>query len=319
MDLIFFYLSAFALITTGYFLPFLKQKTIARALAWTICIVTVIFSIQITLNDHPLLRMVVIVTLQLLSMKIIVMIESYTGENRLNFIQWLAFALGWFGMRPVLFEKLISAPLNFLNLVVTGVSRIVIGFALLVGSICIERWGIGFFLPELAMMVGLSLVLHFGILNLSAAFWRLLGVDVRELFRAPYKARSLKEFWGKRWNIAFSEMTALIVYRPLKKFGTTQAMIAAFLMSGILHEIAISFPVNSGYGLPLVYFIIHGVLLYAEEKSLFVKRMLTYKAVAHLWVLGWLVLPMPLLFHTGFIENVVKPLREIMVGSWFVI
>lgn len=105
------------------------------------------------------------------------------------------------------------------------------------------------------MLAGMSFILHFGILNLSTAAWRMTGVDITELFIAPYKSKSLKEFWGKRWNMAFSEMTALVIYKPLVgTYGKSLAMIAAFSVSGILHEIAISFPVQSGYGLPLLFF-----------------------------------------------------------------
>ncbi|HEY9045299.1 MAG TPA: membrane bound O-acyl transferase family-domain-containing protein, partial [Ohtaekwangia sp.] len=143
--------------------------------------------------------------------------------------------------------------------------------------------------------------------------WRISGVDVRELFRAPYKSRSLKEFWGKRWNLAFSEMTALIAYKPLKRFGVTTAMLASFLLSGILHEIAISFPVKAGYGMPMLYFTLHGILMYLENKSLIVQKIIADRIASHIWVLGWLVIPMPLLFHTSFIEQVMKPLREILL------
>jgi D-alanyl-lipoteichoic acid acyltransferase DltB (MBOAT superfamily) len=163
-------------------------------------------------------------------------------------------------------------------------------------------------------LAGLSLILHFGILNLSTALWRRLGVDVSELFRSPYKARSLKEFWGKRWNLAFSEMTALIAYRPLKyKIGAENAVIISFLVSGLLHEIAISFPVSSGYGLPLLYFIIHAVAMQLEAKSLFVKRLLSHRLLSHIWVLSLLVIPMPILFHRAFVSEVLIPLREMLL------
>src|SRR6478752_4555952 len=108
MDLTFLYLLAFVffLLIAGYFLPFISNKTIERFIAWTISIITVYFSVQITSYETPLYRMAAIASLQLLSMKLIVMIETYSGKPRLSFIQWSAFSLGWFGMRPVLFENL---------------------------------------------------------------------------------------------------------------------------------------------------------------------------------------------------------------------
>jgi D-alanyl-lipoteichoic acid acyltransferase DltB (MBOAT superfamily) len=141
-----------------------------------------------------------------------------------------------------------------------------------------------------------------------------MGVDVRELFRAPYRAQSLKEFWGKRWNIAFSEMTGLIAYRPLKQvISANTAMLASFLLSGLLHEIAISLPVRAGYGLPFLYFVIHGMLMYAESHSAMIQRITTHSFWSHVWVIGWLVVPMPLLFHAQFIAQVLKPLRDLLL------
>src|SRR2546428_52188 len=58
------------------------------------------------------------------------------------------------------------------------------------------------------LLTGLSLVLHFGLFTIAAGAWRALGVDVGPLFLAPLQSRSLREFWGRRWNLAFSEMTA---------------------------------------------------------------------------------------------------------------
>src|SRR5690606_37647104 len=98
-----------------------------------------------------------------------------------------------------------------------------------------------------------------GLLSISAGMWRLSGVNTDHLFKTPVKAKSLTEFWSKRWNLAFSEMTSVAVFRPLKgKVGNTAALMTAFVFSGLLHELAISVPVNSGYGLPLLYFVIQG-------------------------------------------------------------
>ena len=260
--------------------------------------------------------MIAIVCLQLWSMKGVVLIESQAGKASLTFVQWTAFALGWFGMRPSPFEKLFTKPLNNVrHLFWKGVSRILFGFILLYASRLVQQNQLPiYFLAELLALVGLSFVLHFGILNISTAFWRYWGVDVRELFRAPYKSQSIKEFWGKRWNLAFSEMTAIIAYKPLKrKLGNYGAIVAAFLFSGILHEIAISLPVMAGFGLPLVYFILHSLAMYLEEKMYWVKKALTLPYLPRLWTMAWLILPLPLLFHHHFVGKVVFPLRELLL------
>jgi hypothetical protein len=316
MDITLLYLSGWGLflLVIGYVLSFIRNKTTARSTAWLIILLTTLFSVLITDDEPALYRMVAIVSLQLLSMKSIVLVETYTRKPGLNFVQWIVFAQGWFGMRPMLFENFVSQPLpGAVAIAFKGISRIVLGLLLLFLSERVEIQSLhSFFLPELLLLTGLSLILHFGILNVSTAVWRFFGVDVKELFRAPYRSKSLKEFWGKRWNMAFSEMTALIAYRPLKdRYGKNTAMISAFLLSGLLHEIAISCPVKSGYGLPMLYFVIHGMVMFAEGEIAGVKRIINHPFFSHIWVFAWLVLPMPLLFHRDFIEMVLVPLRNI--------
>lgn len=323
MDLTLLYLPTMGvlLLLAGYILPYITSRPAARWIAWIICIATVIFTSAVTNDASPLIRMVAIVSLQLLSMKIIVAVESYPSKMRLNPIQWSAFALGWFGMRPTLFE-VFPAPsqrLPYATLALRGISRIVLGFVLVCLSAIIEATNSSFMvIADLALLAGISFILHFGILNLSTAYWRWWGVNVKELFRSPYKSRSLNEFWGKRWNLAFSEMTTLIAYRPLKiKIGKTGAMMISFLLSGVLHEIAISLPVKAGYGLPMLYFALHGIVMYTEEKSKWVQKILANKILSHIWVMGWLILPIHLLFHTAFMQCVLKPLRTLLTGYIF--
>ena len=319
MDLILVLLIGWALflLVIGYSLPCMKNIHKARIIGWLVVVITAVFSILLTSSQSPTYRMIAIASLQLLSMKVIVMVESYRGKNGLNILQWLAFSLGWFGMRPHLFEAFPAKPLSGVMLFVwKGISRIIIGIILLILSVYLQKnYSRVYFLYELIMLVGLSFILHFGILNLSTASWRFSGVDVKELFRSPYKATSLKEFWGKRWNMAFSEMTAIVVYKPLKlSYGILAAMIASFLVSGLLHEIAISFPVETGYGLPFLYFVLHGLAMYAEDKSAAVKRITAHPVFSHVWVFAWLILPMPLLFHHTFIAGVAQPLRDFILS-----
>lgn len=312
------YLSGYVvlLLVIGYLLPFLNNRIPTRTAAWTMACITVLFSTIITSGQPPLLRMAIIVFLQLLSMKVLVAVETYTGENRLKIFQWLAFALGWFGMRATPFEQLPGTPLPYRKLILKGMTRITIGLLLLYFSVIAERTPIAatFFIPQLLVLAGISMILHFGILNLSTAAWRAQGIDVQELFRAPYKATSLREFWGKRWNMAFSEMTTQIAYRPLKQtMSAEKAMLLSFLLSGLLHEIAISLPVNAGYGLPMLYFLLHAAAMLAEAKSSGLQRILKHPIFSHIWVMGLLILPLPLLFHQTFILNVLIPLRHLLL------
>src|SRR5262249_59795281 len=122
-----------------------------------------------------------------------------------------------------------------------------------------------FSLATLLLLPGLSLTVHFGLCNGLAGAWRSRGIACDALFRAPLRSQSLSEFWGRRWNLAFSEMTAIAVYRPLSpRTGRAPALLASFALSGLLHEMAISLPVHAGVGLPFLYFALQGTLVLLE-------------------------------------------------------
>jgi alginate O-acetyltransferase complex protein AlgI len=167
------------------------------------------------------------------------------------------------------------------------------------------------------LLPGLSLILHFGLFNVAAGAWRLLGVDARPLFRAPLLSTSLAEFWGRRWNLAFSEMTAIGIYRPVAgRLGRGPATGLAFLASGLLHELAISVPVGAGYGLPMCYFLLHGGLTLAERGFERAGRPVSgWGWPRRVWVLGWLALPLPILFHPWFLRGVIWPLIGMTDGT----
>ncbi len=67
-------------------------------------------------------------------------------------------------------------------------------------------------------MIGLLLLLHFGSFDLLALFWRARGVHAQPIMREPAAARSLGEFWGSRWNRAFSTVLILAFSSPVRWF-----------------------------------------------------------------------------------------------------
>ncbi|HEX5504511.1 MAG TPA: MBOAT family protein, partial [Thermomicrobiales bacterium] len=163
-------------------------------------------------------------------------------------------------------------------------------------------------LATIPLLAGLSLALHFGLFAIVAGLWRRAGVRCRALFRAPFLAESLGEFWGRRWNLAFAELTTVAIFRPLAgRVGRRPALLAAFLCSGVLHELAISVPVMAGFGLPTLYFLLHGGLVLAEGELARRGRPIAGRR-GRAWTLAWLLLPLPLLFHPPFLAGVVWPL-----------
>ncbi|MDA1045047.1 MAG: DCC1-like thiol-disulfide oxidoreductase family protein [Verrucomicrobia bacterium] len=157
-------------------------------------------------------------------------------------------------------------------------------------------------------MVGTILFLHFGLFNLLACFWQTRGVNAEAIMRAPIMATSISEFWGRRWNRAFNRMAQTLIYIPSRhRLGVKGAAFFVFLVSGLIHDLVISVPAGGGYGQPTIYF---GVQFFALmiERSRVGKRL----GLAAGWR-GWLftmmalMVPVPLLFHSAFIYNVMLP------------
>jgi hypothetical protein len=209
-------------------------------------------------------------------------------------------------MRPSLFaRRRVVDERAAATLARKGVRAFLLGAGLFAGARLVAASRLGepgkHIVVTVMAMPALSLMLHFGLFELVAAFYRRRGIPVETLFRSPLAARSLSEFWSRRWNVGFSEMIALVVHRPLRRnAGEAVALGGSFLASGILHELAISVPVGAGYGLPTAYFLLHGALVGIERRMA--------RPPGHVWTIFWLAAPLPLLFHAPFLRGVVWPL-----------
>jgi alginate O-acetyltransferase complex protein AlgI len=260
--------------------------------------------------------MIDIILVMFIGMKIITTAATKKQKNfHLNFLQWLAFSFGWAGMRAEIFQTLGQKKVEgWKEMLFSGISRVIAGLLIVILAKYIYTLrcynGINTVIISFLLLVGFSLILHFGLLAISAGIWRYFGVKTYYLFNSPVKSNTLNSFWSKRWNLAFSEMTSIAVYRPLKeKTGNVFAFFLAFLFSGLLHEAAISLPVNKGFGLPLLYFAIQGSVMLFEQFLL--KRNITFfnkGIIGKIWLWFWIIAPAPILFHIYFISAVIWPL-----------
>lgn len=156
--------------------------------------------------------------------------------------------------------------------------------------------------------LGVAVILttvHLGLSDVLTGTFRQAGFGVSRLFRDPLLSRSLTDFWGRRWNLAYVELNLAWLLPLLRPRLGRWAKPAAFGFSGLFHELAISVPVGRGYGGPMAYFTIHAVLTYLEPR-LGVARWPA--ALARLWTWAWLLGPLPLLFHSAFRDALVVPL-----------
>ena len=158
-------------------------------------------------------------------------------------------------------------------------------------------------------MVGIVMMLHFGLLELIVLWWRFRGRDIRPLMQQPLQASSLSDFWGQRWNTGFRDFTHQHIFRPLCRHSNARvATLASFLFSGAIHELAISVPADSGYGLPFAYFVVQWFGITSERSASWRGWPLRSGFPGWLFAALFLVVPAGLLFHKGFVCDVIVPL-----------
>lgn len=164
------------------------------------------------------------------------------------------------------------------------------------------------YLTGLIGMAGLALALHFGLFHLLSCGWRRMGVKGAPLMNWPIASVSLSEFWSRRWNTAFRDLTHRFLFRPLTSLvGGAGAVLAGFLFSGLVHDAVISIPAGGGYGGPTLFFAIQAGGLLAERSRL--GRRLGLGRGWRGWVFAGCLLvgAAPLLFHPPFVTRVIIP------------
>ena len=207
-------------------------------------------------------RMLAIILTLLYAMKTVVCVEARaSGARPLNWWRWIGFAALWPGMQPVLFVQRARRDRDR----VPSPSCVWASPDSRPGRRCVFlarlAWiGTGSrLLATVLLLPGLSLMVHFGVFNVMAGALRLAEFDCRPLFVAPLRSKSLEEFWGRRWNRAFSRMTASAIYRPLvRRIGRRRAAVCVIPRLGGAARAGHQAPVKAGFGLPLGYFALHG-------------------------------------------------------------
>ena len=160
-------------------------------------------------------------------------------------------------------------------------------------------------------MLALILLLHFGTFRIVALLWQSLGVKAKAIMSAPLRSTSLGEFWGKRWNLGFRQLSHELIFRPMhRKLGVESAGFLVFVVSGLIHDLVISLPARGGYGLPTIYFLLQGMGMTVEH-SQFGKRLGLGQGVrGWCFMMVFLAAPVFWLFHPLFVLRVILPFMQ---------
>lgn len=118
-----------------------------------------------------------------------------------------------------------------------------------------------------------------------------LGLELDPPSDEPYLSTSLQDFWGRRWNRMMSDALRTTIYMPVKsvavdfvgrKWANVVALMAAFLVSGFIHELTFYYMTRATPTWEVTcFFVLHGVCVVLETM---VKRALGPK-----WRLPWFV------------------------------
>ncbi|MFN5579573.1 MAG: MBOAT family protein [Akkermansiaceae bacterium] len=246
-------------IAAGPILATAKTTFLRRTYGWLLLFMLLINAHLALMATDPFTRMVGICCVLLGGMKGLVYAE-WARTEKLTLPRYAIFSLLWFGMDPGTF-RFKNPDLSWKNDIVIGA---ILTFNGLVGLWLVANLGWNHIV---IMFIPLSIAFHFGLLRMLKGTLRYFGYPVRTLFPNPLETHGIGDFWSRRWNIGYSQMMQRLVGRPVEAIaGKSAGVMAVFICSGLLHEIAITLPVMSGFGLPTLYFTFHGLLTLLEKK-----------------------------------------------------
>jgi hypothetical protein len=179
---------------------------------------------------------------------------------RLSAVRLLAYAFLWPGLEAeISFRRDPAAPrARGARSLAAGVLEVALAFGL--ARVALSRGWLDAPEPFPSWLRAASFVaLLDGSFRAFAGAMRALGLFAEDLFREPWLARDLAELWSRRWNRFVGRTIALDVYAPVRaRAGRFAAVLAAFLMSGVFHEVLFGLPAWTD-GRYVAFFLAHGV------------------------------------------------------------
>jgi hypothetical protein len=223
----------------------------------------------------------------------------------------VGYFLAWPGMDAgVFFDRRLHPAKPYFGEWLFGLMKLVVGFIVLFGVArrirVVDPYWTGW-----VGMIGIVMILHFGLFHLLSCGWRSVGVEARPLMNWPGASVRLADFWGRRWNTAFRDLTHRFLFRPLtRRIGARGALVVGFLVSGLIHDLVISFPAGGGYGGPTLFFVLQGAGLLIERSAMGRRMGLGRGVVGWVFAMLFLILPAPLLFHRPFVVGIMVPFMQ---------
>lgn len=124
--------------------------------------------------------------------------------------------------------------------------------------------------------------------------WALVGIKTPVMHDSPYRSRSIREYWGVRWNRIVGGWLREHCYVPLAerdhpRWGVT----AAFTVSAVFHWYIALALAGFWWSLPMAaFFLVQGPLIWIED---FLQIRRRSPLIGQAWTLAMLLLASPLL------------------------
>jgi hypothetical protein len=137
---------------------------------------------------------------------------------------------------------------------------------------------------------------------LVTLLWLPSGCVMSAPHRNPFAARSVADFWGRRWNLWMSDWFRYAVFSPLRRWPVL-AVWLIFFLSGVLHEYVLNLTLwivtgQKLFGTMMLYFLLQAAGVLLE------RRFLENHPRANM-LFTWLIVfaPVPLVFHESMLRT----------------
>jgi hypothetical protein len=229
-------------------------------------------------------------------------------DHHLSPVRTLLFWTAWPGVRPDQFDGSEGHADPDARTFLEGYAFVWVGVALALAAL-LSVPHVGVLASTWLLLFAVLAVVHSGVGRLLPFALRWAGLRVPDLFEDPLRSESVGAFWSQRWNRPFVGMNRLFLTRPLAgRLGMGGAADVAFLVSGLLHELAISYAAGAGFGGPMLYFVVQAAGYTAEQRAL--PEQWGRPALRRLWTYLVVFGPLPVLFHAPFRATFLAPLVE---------
>jgi hypothetical protein len=214
--------------------------------------------------DRPLSRALVAIFAATFVIKLY---DLHRGAERRSVPTWPAYLLFLASPFCHVFRRLGSAPLptSRQNLVRFGRGVVLVA----VGAACFAVARItdpGSFLLEHAAKVTFGFVIVYGCAEIAFVLWSLAGLRGFPQFDNFFAARTPADFW-RRYNRPVTQYMFENVFRPVGGArAPVRATLAAFLVSGVLHEYIADIALQDVQGFQLAFFMIHGAAVAVTQR-----------------------------------------------------